>query len=146
MNADLLRLIDAISEAYDTHSVPTPTETYCNLGVQYVLARFGYEKAKGMVANQMVDLFQRSADWGVVGMEAAQALANEGRVVVSGAKGDPHGHVVVVRPGIMEFSGKWKCLAPKVSNIGGRPAALGKSAAWAFEAVPQFWMLKTQGG
>lgn len=152
MNPDALRLLDAICEAYDAYHVPKDTdgkpglETMCNLAVNYVCSRLGYDKFKGMVANQIVDYMRRKPEeWEPVEMSRAQDLANEGRLLLAGIQEDIHGHVVVIRPGIEEFSGKWSARAPKAGNVGAT-SAMGKSIAWAFggPTPPEIWMLKTQ--
>jgi hypothetical protein len=148
--SDVLRLIDAICEAYDAYHVPKDVdgkpgdETFCNMAVNYVCSRLGYEKFKGMVANQIVDYMRRKPEeWEPVNMDAAQALANEGRLLLAGVQDEPHGHVAVIRPGVEEYSGKWKAKAPKTGNVGGS-SAIGKSLAWAFGGYtpPEIWMLK----
>ena len=140
---DNLKLIDAICEAFDANFMPTAEATFCNLSVQYVLGRFGYDKMRGMDADQMVDYMSRSSDFSpVTDMAQAQALANGGSVVIAGYQNVPHGHVVVLRPGVMEFSGKWNCLTPKCSNVGLRPVGqLGKGLSLAFQDVPKIWVL-----
>ncbi len=150
MNENALKLIDAVCEAYDLFHVPKDTsgdgkpETFCNMATNHVLSRFGYEKFKGMVANQMVDYMRRKPEeWEFVLMPAAQELANTGRVLVAGTFAEPHGHVVVLRPGLEEFSSKWQMKAPRGGNVGGQ-SCIGKSIAWAFGGPnpPEIWMLK----
>lgn len=150
MNEESLRLIDAICEAYDAYHVPKDangdgkTDTFCNLSINYICSRLGYEKFKGMVANQIVDYMRRKTEeWEPVPMDKAQALANEGKLLIAGVQNDPNGHVSVIRPGIEEFSGKWSAKAPKTGNVGAS-SAIGKSLAWAFGGPkpPEIWMLK----
>jgi hypothetical protein len=144
-----LQLLDAILEAFDLYHTPEDVdvkpglETFCNLAVNHVLARMGYEKFKGMVANQMIDALSRSSDWEGIPMDQAQVIANAGGVVLAGEASDPHGHVVVVRPGIADLSAKWHKFTPKVSHVGGK-SLIGKSAAYAFPGadLPGFWKLK----
>ena len=166
MNDDVPRLIDAYSEAFDQFFQPSPpfdaaghpipSQTFCNEAVQYVLARFNYTKMAGMNANQMVDFMRRSSDWQAIGMDQAQDLANAGRIIVAGAENlipvppatEPHGHVVIIRPGRPEYSAKWQTNAPKCSNVGLRPfGKMGQSVAYAFHEIPEFWLLNvSQGG
>jgi hypothetical protein len=153
MSEKVLRLLDAILEAYDSFHTSKEVEaghvaTFCNFAVDLVLARMGYEKMRNpdgspMMANQMVDFMTRSADWEEVLMEHAQTFANDGRVVVAGREEEGHGHVVVVRPGVAEYSGKYAAKAPRVSHVG-LNSHIGRSAAWAFDGVfpPKFWLLK----
>lgn len=137
----VLRLLDSLLEAYDIWHVPKEGSSFCNFSVQHVAGRMGYDKLKNMVANQVVDFLRRSSDWQKVEMSEAQGLANDGRLVVAGAQAEPHGHVVVVRPGVEEYSAKWQAKAPKVSHVGGM-SYIGRSLAWAFKDVPELWVLK----
>lgn len=150
MNEVALRLIDAICEAYDAYHVPKDVdgkpglETFCNLAVNYVCSRMGYEKFKGMVANQIVDYMKRKPEeWEPVKMADAQAFANDGRLLLAGAQEAPHGHVTVLRPGIEEYSGKWSAKVPKTVDVGGG-SEIGKSLAYAFGGPkpPEIWMLR----
>lgn len=135
-----LRLIDAVCEAYDLYHVSKDGATFCNMAVHHVCARMGYDKFKGLLANQIVDFLRRSPEWTPVPLSGAQELANEGRLVVAGAEDHPHGHVVVVRPGAEDFSGKWESKAPKVSQVGAT-SYIGRSMAWAFQEIPEIWVL-----
>lgn len=141
MNEEALKLIDAICEAYDIYHVPKDGATFCNLAVQHICARMGFDRFRGMVANQMVDMLKRSLEWEKIVMEEAQPLANEGRLVIAGIQDNPHGHVAVVRPGLEEFSRKWEKRVPKICQVGGT-SYIGKSLAWAFAAEPEIWVLK----
>jgi len=151
MNDRALRLLDACLEAYDLYNTPKDVtgdgkaETFCNFATHHVAVRMGYEKLgegrKPMLASQMVDFLKRSPEWERIGMESAQALANEGRLVVAGVADEPHGHVVVIRPGVEEYSPKWGLKAPKACDVGGK-SDIGKTLAWAFADVPEIWVLK----
>lgn len=153
MNEKSLRLLDAICEAYDAYHSPKDwdgnpgLESACNMATNYVCSRLGYDKFKGMVANQIVDYMKRKPEeWEEVSLDQAQGLANEGRLVVAGEQADGHGHVCVIRPGIEEFSGKWMAKAPKAGNVGMK-SAIGKSLSWAFGGpkAPGLWVLKESG-
>jgi len=150
----VLRLLDAILEAYDSYHTSKDVtgdgqpETFCNFSVDHVLARMGYEKMRNpggspMMANQMVDFMTRSADWEDVEMAHAQTFANDGRVVVAGREEKGLGHVVVVRPGIAERSGKYGMNVPKVSHVGAN-SYIGRGVNFAFDGTepPKFWLLK----
>lgn len=141
MNEKALKLLDAALEAYDLYHVPKNGSTFCNFSVQHICGRMGYDKLKGMIANQMVDFLKRSDEWQPVDMSVAQGLANQGCVVVAGKQEDPHGHVVVIRPGLEEFSGKWNVKVPKACHVGGT-SYIGKTLAWAFKEVPEMWVLE----
>ena len=141
MNEKALKLLDAACEAYDLYAVAKDSKTFCNLSVQHVCGRMGYDKMKGMVANQMVDFLKRSDEWQPIDMSVAQGLANQGCIVIAGKQEDPHGHVVIIRPGLEEISGKWGRKAPKVAQVGGT-SYIGKTLAWAFKEMPEMWVLE----
>lgn len=142
-----LRLLDAILEAYDLFHVSQDVNgdgkadvTHCNQSVNHVCGRLGYEKFKGMVANQIIDFMRRSDDWKKIELEDAQSFANEGRLVIAGAMAEPHGHVVIIRPGLEELSAKWNSKkVPKASHVGAN-SCIGKSLAWAFKDIPELWV------
>jgi hypothetical protein len=154
-----LKLTDAVDEAYDNHHetqpIPGSTElrTFCNEAVFDVLQRMGSNElkdsdGKAMMADQMIDAMSRSPQtWQEIDMEAAQDFANAGRVVVAGMTStqlaERHGHVVVCRPGLPDYSAKWQGKAPKVCHCGFHPW-IGRGAEYAFPGMqrPQFWMLK----
>lgn len=152
MDDKSLRLTDAIDESFDLYSQPKNGATFCNFSVFHVLQRMGadqFRDASGgpMLADQMIDAMTRSPAWEEIQMEQAQDMANSGEIVVAGMTGDElkdaHGHVVVVRPGIPEFSPKYGALAPKVSHCGHNPY-IGRAVSWAFPGStrPRFWKLK----
>ena len=147
MNENALKLLDAACEAYDIYQTPRDVngdgipETWCNMAVQHVCGRMGYEKFKGMVANQMVDFMKRSFDWEPIEMSKAQGFANDGRLVLAGQQAQGHGHVVVIRPGVEEFSQSWQIKTPKCVNVG-KSSFVGKRLSFAFKEKPDFWALK----
>lgn len=114
--------------------------TFCNLAVTWIAGNFGYSGFFGMLANDMINLMERSAKWAKTDLPMAQKLANDGRLVIVGAKDSPHGHVCVVRPGEMAFSGKWKCRVPIVVNIGAKNS-WDKTANFIFTSMPRAWVL-----
>lgn len=141
MNEKALKLLDAACEAYDLYAVAKDNKTFCNLAVTHICGRMGYEKLKGMVANQIVDFLKRSEEWQPVDMSVAQNLANQGCVVIAGKQEDPHGHVTVIRPGLEEFSGKWQMKVPRACQVGAT-SYIGKTLSWAFKEVPEMWVLE----
>lgn len=148
---DVYRLLDAICEAYDAPEFkPSSGVTYCNQAVTYVAERVGYNLFKGLLANHMVDLMGSSRDWQEIEIKESQTYANTGRFVVAGLKDNPHGHVVVVRPGREIYSEKWQTLVPKVMNVGAKNF-IGvdekkriMTLAWVFPGAnkPKVWMLR----
>lgn len=146
MDDAILKLLDAICEAYDLWHNPQMVagnlQTYCNESIQHVCGRMGYTKFKDMVANQIVDFMSRSSDWQKVNLADAQGLANQGKLLIAGQQADPHGHVVVLMPGNMQMAGHWNVKVPRVSNVGEK-SYIGRTLNWAFagDAPPDIWML-----
>lgn len=123
---NLIALFDAICSTYDrTDIAPLPDgTTFCNVAVQGVLNLMGCHDLDGMSADQMCAYFPMSPSWeNIKTMDQAQEMANEGSILVAGldsiALNQSHGHVCVIRPGLMCDSGKWGMTA-RCLNIGGQ--------------------------
>lgn len=142
---DIFLLIDAICEAYDNPEWrPHDGATFCNFSVNHVAQRMGYDGFDAgsgpLLANGMVDLMKlKTADWMPIDPTTAQGYANSGSLVVAGFKDKPHGHVCIVRPGLMQTSAKWKMNVPRVLNMG-KDVFIAKSMAWAFKDKPGVWV------
>lgn len=149
----LPKLMDAICEAF-SYGLPDkdgnpgkwePTSgiTYCNQSVDYVSGAMGFYDFKGLLANQMFDLMKKSSQWKEVDARGAQALANEGTLVIGAWKNlNGHGHVTIVRPGELRVSASWGSVAPKIMNIG-EDNFIDKIASFAFskETMPTWFAL-----
>ena len=160
----LASLIEAICEAY-SQALPggrwapifagDRIFTFCNETVNLVCKRMGYydfdipetprpDDAK--LANQMFNELIATDDWEETDVTEAQACANYGYPVVAAWKnpnpGFP-GHVAIVMPGNLEYSGSWGDMAPKIMNVG-KDIFICKKASWAFrkEAKPRYFVLK----
>lgn len=120
---DVLTLIDAVCDVYDRNDFkPNPDgSTYCNQAVNAIAQTMGCKDFDGKNANEIVLFISTNPDWSPVLFENAQDLANQGSLLVAGLSGpdlnDPHGHVVVIRPGRVCQSGKWGP-TPRCVNIG----------------------------
>lgn len=135
-------MVDAIAEAYDNPRFkPKSGVTWCNLATEYICEKMGYNKFDGMVANEIVRTLRASLEWGPIKIEEAQDYANQGRLVVAGMQSQPHGHVVVIRPGVATYSPKWGVLSPKVVNIGA-DNFLDKGLSWVFKEKPEVFLYK----
>jgi len=135
MISDLLRT--ACDEAVqDEKLAPQDGKTFCNLGVQVIAERIGYGEFLGMLANQIVDHLERSGDFEDVGPLLATKKANSGVLVIAALRGKPHGHVAVVYPSGVTYSGKWKKECPVVANVGKRNGIMG--ANYAFDSEPSY--------
>lgn len=119
---------------------PEADATYCNVAVSYIAKQLGYQGFVALLANQIVAKMKSSPDFAEVKAEAAQKLANDGKLVVAGIQDEPHGHVAVVAPGKAITSPKWRgALAPLVYNCGKKNGLMG--ANYAFGAEPKYWAL-----
>lgn len=142
MEDNLPLLIDAICEVYDNPNFkPRSGMTFCNMAVQYICEKMGYKKFDGMVANEMIQTMKTSLEWGPIKIEDAQDYTNQGRLVVAGMQDNPHGHVVIIRPGVSDYSAKWGCKSPKVINIG-TDNFIGKGLSWVFRDKPEVFLYK----
>lgn len=123
--------------------------TYCNYFVYAVCSKMGYKgfwssDRKGpLMANEMIDLMSKEVDWmkekdGNMG----QYHANIGSLVIAAQKADVHGHVAVVRPGEMIYSGKWGKLVPRIANVG-KDVFIDKGVNFAFAEEPAYFVLKS---
>ncbi len=120
---DLILLIDAILDTYDRIDFrPNPDgTTHCNQAVDAIANKLGYTALAGKTADEIVAFLSGSPEWSEVPFEAAQDKANQGSFLIAGldskALNQSHGHVVVIRPGKPNFSGKWgPC--PRIVNVG----------------------------
>jgi hypothetical protein len=144
---DLFRLIDAICEGYDFSVKNYPPEegkTFCNFAVQYVCHLLGYTGFDSMMASEMVKKMRVAKEWEKVPSDKVQELVNAGHFVIAGQEGDPHGHVVVCRPGLSAFSQKWNgSFVPKCMNVG-EVVSLKDGVNFAFQDMPEFFVWKKQ--
>ena len=118
-------------------------ETFCNIAfARIAFGTMGYESFHELTANQIYDhLWQL---WDPILPDQAHKLAEDGFFVAAARKDKPHGHVAVVAPGPMVYSGKWKIEVPLVYNVGGNKKN-GESmngiigANYAFANPPDFF-------
>lgn len=90
-----------------------------------------------MVANDITSHVKNSPDFAKVNAEAAQKLANDGRLVIACRKDEPHGHVAVCHPGELVYSNNFKAQAPQIANIGKTNGIFG--ANWGFATEPFYY-------
>ena len=157
----IFQLIDAICDAY---SMALPGEkwapkrldgilyTYCNEAVNFICKFMGYHRFdrqlvtggdEALLANQMFDIMsEEDGQWLTVFADVAQYHANCGILVIAGMKNATgHGHVCIVRPGLLQHSGKWRGPAPRVMNVG-KDVFIDKKASYAFREEPKYFALK----
>lgn len=112
--------------------------TFCNVAVNSIAIAAGYEGFKGMLANEIVNSMKKSPDFAKVSAEAAQKLANDGKLVISGRMEESHGHVACVYPGgTLVNSGKWHEEAATVANVGKSNGVMGGN--WAYSLPPAYY-------
>lgn len=176
---NLIKLIDAICVAWDNPRYYPEfengvlTSTHCNGFVCEVAHAVGVDDFfdplthQPMMADDIIRVMSHSDRWQeirvaglppdsmVIALKSVQMWANQGYFTIAGATGQAlgfaHGHVCVVRPGLMKSSGKWG-YCPAVANVGkeqfigrakagvmkGEPVGLNE----AFIAMPRFWSYK----
>jgi hypothetical protein len=91
----------------------------------------------------MIDIMANlEGKWLSISGANAQYHANQGALVIAGLKNnDGHGHVCIVRPGIIQHSNTWQAEAPRVMNVG-KTVFIDKKASFAFKEIPQYFVLK----
>ncbi|HEA21457.1 MAG TPA: hypothetical protein ENH87_11115 [Pricia antarctica] len=152
--ASVPKLLDAIGQSYDVYSHGTfekvrasGVATYCNLFVSGICGFYKYDKFLGLLANDIIEVIENDKEWDdsknpvlTKGMGKAQHFANQGCVVLAYSKGEEHGHVCIIRPGLMVYSNKWKMWVPKCVSIG-KNNFTGKGINWAFSDRPHIAFL-----
>lgn len=137
---NLMKVLDVLCEVYDNPQFrPRAGMTFCNLAVNTVCSKLGYQAFEGLFANEIVDIMEHSDKWITIPIGMAQTLANKGMVVIAGEKKFPHGHIVVIRAGNEEYSQKWNIHVPKCMNIG-ENNFIDKGVNWAFKDMPKFYL------
>lgn len=117
--------------------------TFCNQFIQYILNGFGYGNMNGMMANQMISYMDDATNgWIKVSDAVAQQHANSGVIVIAAKAIEPHGHLCLIIPGLLENSNSYKKDVPKCVNIG-KDVFYGKRVSWAFrsEEMPSYYAL-----
>lgn len=138
---NVFKLIDSICSVYDTYNTSqydnTKGTTYCNLAAQDMAERFGIHDFRDKVANQIIDFLATSKEWTEVPMDKAQDMANQGTLIFATIKGEAHGHICVIRPGVIKTSGHLG-MVPCVMNIG-KDNFIAKGLNWAFSEMPKLY-------
>jgi hypothetical protein len=111
-------------------------ETYCNFGLQLIAeAAFNYDQFNGLTANLVYA--KVSKEWQKVNAKEAHTLSAS-RFVIAAQSGQAHGHVAVVVPLTLHYSGKWAKDAPTVANVGVKNGVMG--ANFAFAEEPEYFV------
>lgn len=150
---DLITLIDTICEAYDRPDfLPANGITHCNEAVAMVADAMGCKTLSYKTADEIVAYVSTNPDWQETQIDKVQDMANQGSFCIAGldskALNSQHGHVVVIRPGKLVFSGKWGP-TPRCLNVGaemflarakkGPLTAMSCGVNEAFQPMPRFW-------
>lgn len=154
---NLLGLFEAICDTYDRVDFLSAADgtTHCNQACAAVAELLGCKDLTDRTADGIVEHLAVNPGWSAVSMEEAQERANEGSLVIAGldskALNQSHGHVVVIRPGIVCYSGKWgktaRCMnfgqevflgRAKKGPLTQMPAGVNE----AFVPLPTFWVWK----
>lgn len=123
--------------------------TYCNIAVQRISEFFGFHGFRGLLANDMYKVCLNSDRWSLLKIFRvdkktfsdcliAQSRAMNGNFVVAAKRGSGNGHIAVVYPGKMAYSGKWGEDVPLVANVGKKNGIMG--ANYAFKERPEFFI------
>ena len=133
-------IIDEILYVYENpRYTPHDGITYCNMAVHYIASQCGFGGFKTTdLANDMYDTMIKSDDWIKVEYVGVHNL-NNGMLCIAAQKGDPHGHIVVLRPGVFVKSAKWEKKVPKCLNIG-KTNFIDKGVNYAFEKPPHYFV------
>ena len=94
--------------------------TFCNFGVQEIFHAGGDNSLDNMTANQMYDYLNNPKVATAISYEQAVYYAKQGITTILAWKNEngDHGHVAIVAPKEMEYSGKFKEEVPFIFNIG----------------------------
>lgn len=111
-------------------------ETFCNRGLAYIAGEMGETMLKSdQYANTQIRLI--SDNWlEEVEEERVTAHALAGGLAVACLPSHPHGHVAVVYPSEMEWSGTWGRKVPVIANVGKRNGVMKLSGAFRKESAP----------
>lgn len=116
--------------------------TFCNYFVEAAAEWFGYRGFGGLMANGIVEKMRNTPNtFSLVGYKEAAEHANTGRLVIAGQQAEPHGHVCIVYPGNMGWSGSWNCEVPLAANVG-KNCWVGLPLSRAFKAQPELFLYR----
>lgn len=146
-------LKDAVHEEryradYDGFGNPYQGMTHCNQFCAEVLGWYAPSFPWGRFADpkfgacKMVGEMQRNTgEWTqCVNWDTAHAHAARGHLVIAGrVESEGNGHVCVIAPEKMEYSGSWMKRVPLCANVG-RSVFYGLRLSRAFKTEPEAWL------
>ena len=122
------------------------TVTYCNLFVQEVMHLcYDYKLFDGCLANNILCLMKQYDEWEKVDYmtlisDSFEDTRNHS-IIIAAQHAKPHGHVVVLLPGDLGYSGKWTKAVPLCANIG-KSNFFGKGISFVFKDEPEYYLYK----
>lgn len=117
---------------------PAGIYTYCNFAVNDIATRFEFLGFQNKLANDMYYIMKGHKKWQQINQHIYSML-NTGYLIVAAQLGEPHGHVVVLRPGSMVYSKKWNKEVSKCLNVG-KVVTIDLGVNWAFDTEPEYFV------
>ena len=122
------------------------TVTYCNLFVQEVMhLLYDYKLFDGCLANNILCMMKKYSEWEKIDYMTLISDSFEDTrdhsIIIAAQHGKPSGHVVVLLPGKLAYSGKWGKHIPICANIG-KTNFFGKGVSFAFKDEPEYFLYK----
>lgn len=116
--------------------------TWCNKGCRLIAEEMGcFLFKENHTANEMYDIMDASPDFTKDTGERAVEHAKKGGLAIAAKKYRGHGHVAVVFPGPMVYSGSWKKSIPLIANIGKSNGVMAASLAFSVsEGEPTYFL------
>ncbi len=115
-------------------------ETFCNIALNRIAKEaFGYTGFENKMANAIYAMLKEGGPWKSVTGEQAAQMAGQNALVVAAQPAKAHGHVAVIVPEKMAFSGKWKKMVPVCANVGKKNGIMGVN--FAFGEEPEYFAL-----
>lgn len=119
---------------------PVGSTTKCNIAVHRICRIMGFPlfSDRGWLANEIYDYCKKNCTQ--VERKWASEFANSGGIALAAQYGQHHGHVAILYPGPMVYSGKWKMEVPLVANVGNKNGIMGVN--YAFNKEPDYFVLE----
>ena len=115
---------------------PANGVTHCNQGVIFIAGALGVHELDGLMADEQYQIMASNASghWKKVSGSDATIHALSGGLAIAGLPSqrlkEAHGHVAIVFPIGMQFSGSLKRDVPLLANIGKTVGVMKSSAAF----------------
>ena len=118
--------------------------TYCNMFVSdLMIFLFDYKYFKGFLANDIHGLLESGDEWEEISHEKLISddfvSTRNHSIIIASQQAKPHGHLVVLVPGNLVYSGKWDKYVPLCANIG-KNNFFEKGVSFAFKDEPQYFL------